>query len=96
MKIRIKEPIPVPEDYTFTRCDKFTREEFINMYKDEMCHAILDCLDYLEKHPKDIYDTDDILAIREISKEHYIGSLCAATGKVTTKRYAYDHDCSKY
>ena len=80
----------IPEGYTYVRCDQYTPEEFIRMYTNDKGEISEYCLEYMRDNPKDIYNTDDQIAIRMNARERDVGSIIAFTGKNTTKRYHYD------
>ena len=96
MTIQIIDNKEIPAGYTYTRCDRFTSSEFMEMYKDKDGTISEGCLEYMTANPKEYYTVDDRIAIREAAKIHDVGSLCALTGRNTTKRYAYDRDRWKF
>ena len=94
MRVQICEPRPIPEGYTFTRCNHYTKKEFMEMYKDGNGNISFYCVEYMRDHPKKNYTVDDRIAIREIIKDHMVGSISGYTGinnSKTTKRYDHDH-----
>lgn len=76
---------PIPDGYSYTRCDSYTRDEFLAKYGEEKQADI--CKKYVEKNPKDCYTTDDEIAIHEMLKERIVNSLAEGFGGHTTKRY---------
>lgn len=81
---------PIPEGYTYIRCDQYSAEEFIKRHTDrsgvmtEICHR------YVLDNPKPFYNTDDDIALMQLHDEHVVGSMYSLTGKRTTKRYHYE------
>lgn len=92
MRVQICEPRPIPEGWTYIRCDHYSPAQFRQHYTDENGNTSIHCLEYMEANPKDIYTNSDKIAIREIAKQHEVGSMHDITGHNTTKRYAYDYD----
>jgi len=92
MRVQICEPRPIPEGYTYIRCDHYSPAQFRQHYTDENGNVSIHCLEYMEAYPKDIYTISDKIAIREMAKQHQVGSMHDITGHNTTKRYAYDYD----
>lgn len=80
----------IPEGYTYIRCDQYTPEEFRQMYTNQKGHVSATAKEYMMMHPKDLYNTDDEIAIRELRRSREVGSMYADTGKHTTKRYRYE------
>lgn len=95
MRVQIIESRPIPEGWTYKRCDRFTKEEFLDFYKDEKGRIDPTCAEYVMTNPKEYYTVADKLEIRQIAKQREVGSLYAITGYRTTKRYSYDHDCGR-
>lgn len=77
----------IPEGYTYTRCDQYTAEEFVGMFKSKDVHKIAE--EYVQEHPKEIYNTDDEIAIHDILKGRYVTSLMKTRQRNTTKRYKF-------
>lgn len=86
----------IPEGYTYIRCDQYTPEEFKQQYTNDKGHVSLNCIEYMLRNPKNIYNTDDMIAIHNMSLEHEVGSMLHLTGKNTTKRYRYGSDNFTY
>ena len=91
MKVQVIESKPIPEGWTYKRCDIFTPEEFKEMYTNDKGNVSQDCLDYMRDNKKEHYTVSDKIAIREIAMQHEVGSMREITGRRTTKRYKYDH-----
>ena len=96
MRVQIIEPRPIPEGWTYKRCDRWDEAEFKEMYKDGDGKVSKGCLEYIAANPKEYYTVADKLEIRQIAKQREVGSLYEITGYKTTKRYSYDHDGWKY
>ena len=92
MRVQICEPRPIPAGWTYTRCDRYSKERFLNLYRDDNGNVASSCIEYVAANPKSVYTVDDIIAIRETAKQHEVGSMHDITGHNTTKRYAYDYD----
>lgn len=86
------EKLAIPEGYTYIRCDQYAPERFIKIYTDDDGIVSPHCMEYMKNNVKRVYDTSDIIAIREMAKEHEVGSLMHCYGRNTTKAYHYDHD----
>ena len=82
----------IPEGYTYTRCDRYTPEQFADMYRNDRGKVSKKCQEYMANNPKRTYNTDDVIAIHCIGLEREVGSMYELTGKTSTKRYDYDHD----
>ena len=75
---------PIPDGYSYTRCDSYTRDEFLAKYGEEKQADI--CKKYVEKNPKDCYTTDDEIAIHEMLKERIvISSNCSSPASNCSK-----------
>lgn len=81
---------PIPDGYTYTRCDQYTPDEFIKRHTDFRGKPRPICIEYMQDHPKKVYTTDDDIALVEILNERSVGSMMRLTGKNTTKRYKYE------
>lgn len=77
----------IPEGYTYTRCDQYTAEEFAGMFKSKDVHKIAE--DYVKEYPKEMYNTDDEIAIHNILRERDVTSLMKTRQRNTTKRYKF-------
>lgn len=75
----------VPEGYTYKRCDRYTPEEFLAMYKSRDMKRV--CREYIQENPKDIYTTDDQIALHERVRDRQANSLQRLYGRKTTKRF---------
>jgi len=72
----------IPEGYTYKRCDQYTKEEFLKLYINPGCkNPSKDALKYVTENPKEVYNTDDIIAVHQLKNP--VGSLQGGT----TKRY---------
>ena len=96
MRVQITEPRPIPAGWTYKRCDRFTKGEFMDMYRNDEGKIGPTCAEYIMSNPKDYYTVDDKIAIRQIKQQREVNSMYALTGNNTTKRYAYDHDCGGF
>jgi hypothetical protein len=86
----------IPAGYTYTRCDIYTAHEFAEMFAriPEIVNA------YIAENPKEIYNTDDQIAVRHKADEHFIGNgnnsarhgYANGNGGRTTKRWDYPED----
>ena len=76
---------PIPEGYKYTRCDQYSPDEFLELYKSKEMKKV--CKEYIEEHPKDIYTTDDQIAIHGLVRDRRANSLQLGFGRKTTKRY---------
>lgn len=92
MRVQIAESRPIPEGYTYIRCDRYSKERFLNLYRDDDGNVAHCCVEYVAANPKEIYTVDDIIAIYEAARQREVGSMHDITGHNTTKRYAYDYD----
>ena len=61
------------------------------MYADDKGNVNQDCLDYMRNNKKEHYTVSDKIAIREIAMQHEVGSIRKMMGRMTTKRYKYNH-----
>lgn len=59
-----------PEGYSYQRCDRYTAKEFVDMFRARGRKLLQRALEYVMEHPKDVYDTDDEIAI--VSGEHVL------------------------
>ena len=73
----------IPEGYTYIRCDRYSREEFLRQFG--VGHNYKICKEYVDAHPKEFYTTDDEIALKDLRKER---SVTGIPGK-TTKKYSY-------
>lgn len=85
MRVQICEPRPIPEGWTYIRCDEYTLAQFKTMYTDSNGNLNPLCAEYIKNNPKKIYTTNDRIAIHEIDRERRI----TAIPRHTTKRYAF-------
>ena len=92
MRIQVCEPRPIPEGWTYKRCDIFSKEEFMEMYCDDSGNVCDDCIEYIKNNPKEYYTVSDRIAIREMAMQHEVGSMHEITGRNTTKRYTIDRN----
>ena len=64
------------------RCDRYSRDEFLRMFTNPKGEVSAKALEYVDQHPKDVYDTDDEIAIRSgesvirMRSRHYLGHGC--------------------
>lgn len=91
MKVQICEPRPIPEGWTFIRCDHYTSSQFRMMYTDSNGNLNPLCAEYMKDNPKKIYTTDDRIAIHEAGRERRVYSNPRGTTKVY-KFYDSDAD----
>lgn len=57
-------PENVPEGYTFKRCDQYSAEELIECFGTGRMQEL--AREYISAHPKEVYDTDDEIAIKQM------------------------------
>ncbi len=77
----------IPEGWTYTRCDRYTKEEFKARYRQ---HLRVDIIEkYIEDNPKEYYDTDDEIAVHYILQERSVPGLLHGQNRNTTKRTWY-------
>ena len=95
MKVQVIESKPIPEGWTYRRCDIFTPEEFKEMYADDKGNVSQNCLDYMRDNKKERYTVSDKIAIREMVMQREVGSMHERTGRDTTKRYTIDRNYGK-
>lgn len=81
---------PIPEGYTYTRCDIYTKDDFLDKYKSNKNFA--DVLKYVEENDKNEYNVDDEIAIQNIWDSRIVRSL----GKASSKLYYYASDEQGY
>lgn len=86
----IKEPMPIPEGYTFERCDQYTKEEFLKRFKANCAFEVYK--EYVEANPKEYYDTDDEIAVHNIIAGRSVPGLIHGLNRFTTKRNWYHGD----
>lgn len=79
--------MPIPEGYTYKRCDIYTPDEFLSMYDKRQQRDI--CESYIKDHPKEYYNTDDEIAIHQIIESKRIVGLHNARHNYTTKKTWY-------
>ena len=73
------------EGYTYKRCDQYSKEEFINMFQSGDMRRIV--IEYVENNPKDVYNTDDEIAVHQIHDGLVVKSLNDVAHRNTTKQY---------
>ena len=73
-------PESVPEGYTFERCDQYSAEGLIDSFGSGRMQEL--AREYVAANPKEVYNTDDEIAIRQMLNP--VG--CMGNGR-TTKRY---------
>ena len=87
--VKIGDPIDIPEGWKYTRCDKYTAEEFKNRVP-HVCSEYSEIIEqYIKDNPKEYYDTDDELAIHDIFQERRVPGLLHGQNRPTTKRTWY-------
>ncbi len=77
--------VDIPEGYTYTRCDQYSADEFMGMFQSESMRKIVEA--YIEDNPKDIYNTDDEIAVHQIHDGLVVKSLNDVVHRNTTKQY---------
>lgn len=77
--------LDIPEGYTYVRCDQYKAEDFAKMYRKGYMRDA--CLEYMKEHPKDIYNTDDEIAIHQILEQRRKVGMYEARHRRTTKIY---------
>ena len=87
MKVYVSDPKPIPEGYTYTRCDQYTSSQFKLMYRGDDGEISPDCIEYMKNNPKKFYTVDDRIAIRQMAIDRAVGSMIEMSGRNTTKRY---------
>ena len=74
----------IPDGYSYIRCDRYKPEDFTKMYREGYMRDV--CEEYVRKHPKEWYDTNDEIAIHTILESRRVNRLL----RHTTKRYQSD------
>lgn len=59
---------PIPDGYTVTRTDHFTKNQFINEFKKSVRKA---AQKWAEAHPKEVYTMDDVYQFRNENSPAY-------------------------
>lgn len=77
----------IPEGYTYTRCDLYSAEEFIDLFQNVMTRSV--ATEYVTVNPKEIYNTDDEIAVYSIVDERRVPGLLHGQYRNTTKRTYY-------
>ena len=77
----------IPEGYTYKRCDQYSAKEFLKMFQGKKAKETAQ--NYLNEHPKEVYDTDDEIAVLDILKSRVVQSLSSTRHSWTTKRTYY-------
>lgn len=90
MKVQVIESKPIPEGWTYKRCDIFTPEEFKEMYTNDDGEVSRNYQEYIKNNKKEYYTVNDKIAIREMAMQHEVNSMYEISGRRTTKRYKYN------
>lgn len=77
----------IPEGYTYKRCDQYNKDEFLDMYKSKDMRKIVE--EYVTSNLKDLYNTDDEIAVHQIHNDRTVNSMNNVENRRTTKRYHY-------
>lgn len=77
----------IPEGYTYTRCDQYSADEFLGMFQSNDMRRIV--TEYIKDNPKDIYNTDDEIAVHQIHDGLVVNSMNDVEHRSTSKRYHY-------
>lgn len=77
----------IPEGYTYTRCDIYSANEFIELFGNAA--AQIDAIEYVRNNPKDFYNTDDEIAVYHIIDARSVPGLLHGQHRNTTKRTYY-------
>ena len=77
----------IPEGYTYIRCDQYSADEFLAMFQSIGMREIVAA--YIKDNPKDIYNTDDEIAVHQIHDGLVVNSMYNVEHRDTTKRYHY-------
>lgn len=77
----------IPEGYTYKRCDQYNKEEFLGMFQSGGMRKIVS--EYIRNNPKETYNTDDEIAVRQIHDGMVVNSMNDVEHRKTTKRYNY-------
>lgn len=86
---------PIPDGYSYRRCDRFTRDEFLEMFPGESPWSLRkEALKYVDEHPKDVYTTDDEVAVRSGRSTIRVHGNSTVYGGYSTKRYAFDESAT--
>lgn len=80
----------IPEGYKYIRCDQYSPEAFLELYRSKEMRKV--CQEYIQAHPKEIYTTDDQIAIHGLVRDRRANSLQLGFGRTTTKRYKRDEE----
>jgi len=81
--------LDIPEGYTYTRCDQYSADEFMAMFKNDSMRRIV--WEYIQAHPKDRYNTDDEIAVHQIHDDRTVNSMQDVEHRTTTKRYSHEY-----
>lgn len=77
----------IPEGYTYTRCDQYSAEEFLEHYTSDRMREL--CTEYIRDNPKEVYNTDDEIELHKILAARETPGLLHAMNRCTTKRTWY-------
>ena len=78
---------PIPEGYTYTRCDIYSANEFIELFGNVIAQGV--AAEYVRNNPKEQYDTDDEIAVYTIIDARRVPGLLHGQYRNTTKRTYY-------
>jgi len=77
--------LDIPEGYTYVRCDQHSGKEFLKMCTKKGHKDV--CEEYMKVNPKDIYNTDDEIAVHQLYEERRKVGMYEVRHKRTTKIY---------
>ena len=77
----------VTEGYTYMRCDLYSADEFIDLFGNALTRAT--AAEYVRDNPKDLYNTDDEIAVYNAIDARRVPGLLHGQNRSTTKRTYY-------
>lgn len=80
----------IPEGYTYKRCDQYSVDEFLGMFKSKDMRRIVE--EYIRENPKEVYNTDDEIAVHQIHNGRSANSMHDVEHRCTTKRYHHEYN----
>jgi len=75
------------EGYTYKRCDLYSADEFIMLFGNALTQS--DAAEYVRDNPKELYNTDDEIAVYHIIDSRLVPGLIHGQNRHTTKRTYY-------
>lgn len=77
----------IPEGYTYTRCDLYSANEFIELFGNVIAQGV--AAEYVRDNPKEQYDTDDEITVYHAIDARSVPGLLHGQHRNTTKRTYY-------